>query len=473
MRTFIFSPWLVCPTTAVHDATLQEINADFHIHGPRSIGVSKNMDLPHMVHGAHQKGLQLVATGDCFQPDWLKHLKENLVLVKGGGFMHDDVHFILQTEVEDKESVHEILLFPGFDVLEAIKKRFKPASTNIDHEWGGRPRVNLSPEEIVEIVVDEGGLVGPAHAFTPFKSIFRQGKFDSLQAAYGSQARNVHFLELGLSANTDYADRISDLHRLTFMTNSDAHAPSPVSLGREFNTLLVEAPTFEEVELAITRKDGRTFTRNVGFDPRMGKYNVLFCKECRRRVLVELATDGNGSGGGVANLLGGDKYDAEFIHHVALSDENHLNYIKKVDAGKVTCIACANDGKKSRIMLGVSDRVRLLADRPEGEHPAHRARYLTIVSLVEMLRVAMGIASSGSKVLEKTYDAIIEQFGTEINLLLSVDLKTANVSVLQEQAKKYPTLFKTLFDIIGAFRKGEVDFKPGGGGTFGELMFDE
>jgi uncharacterized protein (TIGR00375 family) len=449
---------------------LHEFNADFHIHGPRSIGVSKSMDLPHMVHGAHQKGLQLVATGDCFQPDWLKHLKENLVPVKGGGFMHGDVHFIIQTEVEDKESVHEIVLFPSFDVLEAIKKRFKPASTNIDHEWGGRPRVNLSPEEIVEIVVDEGGLVGPAHAFTPFKSVFRQGKFDSLQAAYGSQARNVHFLELGLSANTDYADRISDLHGLTFMTNSDAHSPSPVSLGREFNTLLAEAPTFEEVELAIKRKDGRKFTRNVGFDPRMGKYNVLFCKACRRRVLVKPATGGDG---GAANLLGGDKHDAEFIHHAVLSDGDYMNYITRVNAGKVTCIACAKDGKKSRIMLGVSDRVRLLADRPEGDHPAHRAKYITIVSLVEMLRVAMRVGSSGSKVLEKTYDAIIEKFGTEINLLLSVDLKTTDVSALQEQAKKHPTLYKTLFEIIGAFRRNEVAFKPGGGGTFGELVFDE
>ncbi|MBN2153880.1 MAG: hypothetical protein JW839_20655 [Candidatus Lokiarchaeota archaeon] len=455
-----------------NDATLQEINADFHIHGPRSIGVSKNMNLPHMVHGAHQKGLQLVATGDCFQPDWLKHLKENLVPVAGGGagggFVHGDVHFILQTEVEDAESVHQVILFPGFDVLEAIKRRFKPASTNIDHEWGGRPRVNLSPEEIVEIVVDEGGMVGPAHAFTPFKSVFRQGKFDSLKAAYGGQARNVHFLELGLSANTDYADRIGELHRLTFMTNSDAHAPSPVSLGREFNTFLAEAPTFEEVELAITRKDGRRFTRNVGFDPRMGKYNVLFCKACRRRVLVEPAAGGTG----VANLLGGDKYDAEFVHHPVASDADYMNYIRKVSAGKVTCVACAKDGKRSRIMLGVSDRVRLLADRPEGEHPPHRADYVTIVSLVEMLRVAMRIGSSGSKALEKLYDACVERFGTEIDLLLAADLKTADVSSLQEQARKYPGLFKTLFDIIGAFRRGEVAFKPGGGGTFGELVFE-
>lgn len=445
---------------------VQEYNADFHIHGPRSIGVSKLMNLPNMVHGASQKGLQLVATGDCFQPDWLKYLKENLELVPDG-FLYKDMHFILQTEIEDKESVHEIILFPDFDTLEAIKKQFKPSSSNIDHEWGGRPRVNLSPEEIVEIVANSGGLVGPAHAFTPFKSIFRQGKFNNLEEAYGNQAKNVHFLELGLSANTDYADRISDLHRLTFMTNSDAHAPSPVSLGREFNTFSAEAPIFEEVELAIKRKDGRIFTRNVGFDPRMGKYNVLFCKACRRRVLVERAADG----GNVANLLGSEKYDDEFIHHVVLSDADYMNYITKVNTKKITCPACVADGKKSKIMLGVSDRVKLLADRPENEHPDHRATYITIVSLIEMLRVAMHLGSKTSKSLEKIYDAIIELFGTEINFLLDADMQDEKIAILQENNKR-PGLFKTLADIILAFRENKVSFKPGGGGTFGELLFE-
>ena len=446
---------------------VQDYNADFHIHGPRSIGVSKLMDLPNMVHGASQKGLQLVATGDCFQPDWLKYLKENLEPV-AGGFVYKDVHFILQTEVEDKESVHEIILFPDFNTIEAIKKQFKPSSSNIDHEWGGRPRVNLSPEEIVEIVTTKGGLVGPAHAFTPFKSIFRQGKFDSLEAAYGNQAKNVHFLELGLSANTDYADRISDLHRLTFMTNSDAHAPSPVSLGREFNTFTGESPTFEEVELAITRKDGRKFTRNVGFDPRMGKYNVLFCKACRRRVLVERAADGEN----VANLLGSERYDAEFIHHVVLSDADYMNYITKVNAKKITCPACVVDGKKSKIMLGVSDRVKLLADLPENDHPDHRAAYVTIVSLIEMLRVAMQLGSKTSKSLEKIYDAIIGIFGTEIEFLFNADMQDEKIPGLQETFKKHPGLFKTLANIILAFRENKVSFKPGGGGTFGELLFE-
>jgi PHP family Zn ribbon phosphoesterase len=326
--------------------------------------------------------------------------------------------------------------------------------------------VNLSPEEIVEIATTEGAMAGPAHAFTPFKSVFRQGKFDSLAAAYGGQAKNVHFLELGLSANTDYADRISDLHRLTFLTNSDAHAPTPVSLGREFNTFLAEAPTFEELELAINHKNGRMFTRNVGFDPRMGKYNVLFCKNCRRRILVEPIR----SGEDVTNVFGGDKFDAEFIHHRVLSEKEYMGYIKKVSEGKIACVACASDGTKARIMLGVSDRVQLLADLPVGKHPAHRAKYITIISLVEMLRVSMGITSTGSKALETIYNATVDKFGTEINLLLSVDLQKADVSTLEENATKYPGLFKKLFEIITAFRKNEITFKPGGGGTFGEIV---
>jgi uncharacterized protein (TIGR00375 family) len=445
---------------------MQEYNGDFHIHGPRSIGVSKDMNLPNIVHGAHQKGLQLVATGDCFQPDWLAYLKENLI-PNNGSFTYDGVDFVLQTEVEDKESVHEVILFPSFDVVEAIKQRFKPASSNIDHEWGGRPRVNLSPEEIVEIVTEEGGLAGPAHAFTPFKSIFRQGKFSNLDEAYGAQAKNVYFLELGLSANTDYADRISNLHRLTFMTNSDAHSPTPTSLGREFNTFQAESTAFDELDQAIRRKNDRRFTRNVGFDPRMGKYNVLFCKACRRRVLLEPPREGEGT----LNLLSAPTYDDEFVHVLALSDTESMAYIRKVNEGKITCPACAAEKKKAKIFLGVSDRVRLLADLPENDHPSHRAEYKTIINLTEIIRVALGVGSSGSKVVSKAYNRLVDTYGPEIALELDRDLGTIDGTAIEKEIKR-PGLVKTVAAIIESFREGKITFKPGGGGTFGELVFE-
>ena len=107
-------------------------------------------------------------------------------------------------------------------------------SPNINDEWGGRPRVNLRGAELAGLVRDCGGLIGPAHAFTPYRSIFRENKHTSLQTCYGEETPHVHFMELGLSADSTIADCIPELHRLTYITSSDAHSPSPNKLGREF-----------------------------------------------------------------------------------------------------------------------------------------------------------------------------------------------------------------------------------------------
>ncbi|MHA1792796.1 MAG: endonuclease Q family protein [Promethearchaeota archaeon] len=447
---------------------MQEFNADFHLHGPHSIGVSKNMNLDNLVIGAKQKGLQVVGTGDCLHPTWLSYLKANLEEINGE-FRYKGVKFILQTEVEDKESVHHVILLPDLDSIEELRKKFKPHSKNIDGEWGGRPSVRLSPEEIVELVNDVNGLIGPAHAFTPFKSIFRQGKFNRLRDAYGSRVKNVHFIELGLSANTDYADRIKELHRLTFLSNSDAHSPTPQSLGREFNTFLAESAHFDEIVLAIKRKDGRKFIRNVGMDPKLGKYNVLFCKACRRRVIVKIAREKASKSQGILNKIW---YDDDLIHVIVPSKESYVDYLKAINDGKITCPACKASKKNSKIKLGVSERVKLLADLPKGSHPSHRPPYINAIPLTEILRVAMGIKSKSSKILQRAYVSLVDKYGPEIDILLKKNLEELNDNDIQKDFKKYPKLLSNISEIIGCFRENTINFKPGGGGKFGELVFE-
>ncbi|MHA1681494.1 MAG: endonuclease Q family protein [Promethearchaeota archaeon] len=448
---------------------MDEYNADFHLHGPHSIGVSKDMSLPSLLVGARQKGLHLVGTGDCLQPDWLAHLKENLEF-DGGAWQYKDVSFILQTEVEDVESVHHVVLLPDFKSIDELKESFSSHSPNLEAKWGGRPRVNLPPAEIVEKVTDAGGLVGPAHAFTPFKSIFRQGKFDSLYDAFAGQAKNVFFIELGLSANSEYADQITDLHRLTFMTNSDAHSPTPQSLGREFNTFVADGTSFDEVDQAIRRKNGRKFTRNVGMDPRLGKYNVLFCHSCRRRVIVKARS---GKNTGFLPIMDKVKFNDELILHEIATKQEYFKYLENVSNGKVFCPACQmQKKKKSKIKLGVSERVKILSDAKKGTHPDHRPPYIGTVPLTEILRVAMGIKSPASKTLGRIYVSIIDKYGSEIDVLLQLDLEVLRKSELQASLTRYPALFATIADILGAFRENKVKFKPGGGGAFGELVFD-
>jgi len=89
-------------------------NTDLHIHSPHSIAVSKKLNLDTMVETCKKKGLDILGTGDVLQPDWLKYLEKNLKKNDDGSFSYKDKFFILQTEIEDIESVHEVVFFPDF-----------------------------------------------------------------------------------------------------------------------------------------------------------------------------------------------------------------------------------------------------------------------------------------------------------------------------------------------------------------------
>ena len=194
-------------------------DADLHIHSLHSIGVSKVMTIPMLSKGAKEKGLHLIGTGDATQPNWLDHLRKHLSL-KDEVLVYDSISFIPTVEIEDTESIHHVVILPDFESVELLRKSLKPFSSNLDDEWGGRPRVRINGEELAGLVRDVGGMIGPAHAFTPFRSIFRENKHASLKSCYGSETEHVHFLELGLSADSTTADFIPDLRPLTYITST-------------------------------------------------------------------------------------------------------------------------------------------------------------------------------------------------------------------------------------------------------------
>ena len=115
-------------------------------------------------------------------------------------------------------------------------------------------------------------------AFDTVKDAFEAISNGTLVEAYGSAVKKISFIELGLSADTNIADRMSCLSDVTFLSNSDAHSEGVQSLGREFNRFYIEEPSFDEIVLGIKRKSGRKITLNVGMEPRLGKYPLLFCR---------------------------------------------------------------------------------------------------------------------------------------------------------------------------------------------------
>lgn len=390
---------------------MQEFNVDFHIHSKYSGGVSGDMLIPKIAEQAELKGLDVVGTGDGTHPLWMKHLERYLTSDNDGVYSTEryKIKFILTTEVEDANRVHHLILFPSFDSLKQFKDQIKGSSVDIERD--GRPHVRMSGEELVDLTNDCDALIGPCHAFTPWTAIYKE--FDSLRGCYGENIRYVKFVELGLSADTNMADRISELRNLTFMTNSDAHSPWPHRLGREFNRVSCKELSFKEIKKAIVRQDDRKFVLNVGLSPKEGKYHETACTRCYLKFKVE---------------------DAERL--------------------KRRCPECGG-----LIKRGVKERVSELSDLGAEKHPAHRPPYTHIVPLAEVIAMARGITSVFGVKVQTEWKKMIDTLGTEIEILVDLDV---------DEIKKYD---EVLGEIIEAFREDKINYDAGGGGRYGIPLF--
>lgn len=386
-----------------------QVNADLHIHSKYSMATSPKMDLPTLASESRKKGIQLVATGDCLHPKWLteiKKLKEEKGVFKTP-YLNTGTSFVLTTEVEDINQVHHLLIIPSISKAQELYEFMKPRSKDIDSD--GRPNVRLNGEEIAQAAKDAGALIGPAHAFTPWTAMY--ASHNSLKDCYGDMAEHIYFLELGLSADTSYADRISELRCLTFLSNSDAHSPYVNKLAREFNRFEMIDISFDELRMAIIRENGRKPVLNVGFYPEEGKYNESACIRCYR--------------------------------HYTLRE----NIIKGWSC------SCGATIKK-----GVKDRVNELATYDEPRHPAHRPPYLHLIPLSEIIAMALGMGTN-TKGVQGIWNALIERYGSEVAVLVDADIKNSGVD-------------ESVINAILALRCGKVKVHPGGGGQYGRIELD-
>ena len=388
---------------------MTEFNCDLHFHGPYSTGVSKNMLIPIIAEQSRLKGLEVCGTADILQATWFKHLKENIV-EKGNGIFVDkkeQVFFIPQVEVQCNKRLHHLIFLPDFASAENLKKSLDGKA--VFDSWGcGRPVIRLSPEEIAEKVVDVGGIIGPAHAFTPYFSVYAH--FDSVKQAYGAMGKHVHFIELGLSADTYFADMIPENREYQFLTCSDSHSPWPYRIGREFTKIEMQEPSFKELKKALEQKEDAKLKLNVGLDPREGKYHLTACNAC--------------------------------YSSFSLEDAAKLNW---------RCPAC-----RGSIKRGVRDRVMMLADLSAEIHPKFRPPYMHSVPLAEIIQSALKVEGVNTIKVQGLWRDFVDRFENEINVLVDVPLEELK-QVNEVVAKK-----------INAFRNGWVHYIPGGGGNYGK-----
>lgn len=398
------------------------IRADLHIHGRYSMATSKNMTPELLSSQGSLKGLHLVATGDAFHQGWLNMIEETTEEVAEGVYriketknMHNEflqeeipeglsknseTQLILTAEVEDSKRVHHLIILPSLEAAYQMRKKLKG---NLDSD--GRPRVRMNGAEIQELALENGCIMGPSHAFTPWTGIYKE--YDSIHDCY---RETPDFVELGLSADTNMADRIEELQEVPFLTNSDAHSPWPHRLGREFNEIDVKDLSFPSLVRAIGDKK---ITANYGFDPRLGKYHHTACTKCYHQFHPEEAIKMN-----------------------------------------MKC-PCGGTIKK-----GVDYRVEELATWVEPQHPLHRPPYIHIMPLAEIISLTYSKGVT-TKFVQRKWQELILKFGDEISVLIDVPMDEL-VEIDPELARR-----------IGAFRDKTLQINVGGGGKYGELVFNE
>ena len=186
-------------------------------------------------------------------------------------------------------------------------------------------------------------------------------------------------MNFGLSADTDYADRIRELADKKFLTNSDAH--SLPKIAREYNTFEMENISFESFKKVLGYEDKiqngdnklNYIVCNNGMYSRLGKYNKTYCDMCE--------------------------------------------CVSEIEDGK-----CKKCGSK-KIVKGVEDRVLEIADG-ESISPKNRPKYMYKIPLEYIPKLG-----------KKTKEKMLELYGTEMNILNKVSIKNIEENFGKQIAK--------------------------------------
>jgi uncharacterized protein (TIGR00375 family) len=328
-----------------------QVNADLHIHSRFSMATSPLMVPGNLIDACITKGISVLGSGDALHPGWQLLWSDYLDNDAG-------VLVIPTAEVEGEDRVHHLIIMQDFESFSTLRSQFIPFSRDILS--GGRPHIRLPGSRIAELVHQQGGMIGPAHAFTPWTSLFAY--YNRVNECYGRET--VDFLELGLSADNTYGEAIPDICNVPFITNSDAHSPDPAKFGREFTRLTPKKFTVQGVLSAV--KNGK-IDMNAGFFPEEGKYNRTACTRCYTQ------------------------------YTMAQAEEFRWR--------------CPED--RGLIKKGVRDRARELSSGT----PVKRPPYLHILPLGEIIRTTESCSSTKTKKCIAKYQQLISEFGNEIAIL--------------------------------------------------------
>ena len=270
---------------------IQSFYADMHIHigrdiydNPVKITASKNLTLTNILKEASRdKGIHMVGVIDCHAPavqEEIKQLirKKEAYELSDGGIRFEKVTLLLGSEIEVydencKGPIHVLCYLQNLETItyfsEWLTDHMRNITLSSQRYYGSAKKLQYKVKEL-------NGIFIPAHVFTPFKSMYGKGVQTSLEEVFDPDL--IDGIELGLSSDTSMADTITELHDFTFVSNSDAH--SLAKIGREYQEIAMEEPSFKEFYYALAGSYGRHIIKNFGMNPKLGKYYTTVCRKC-------------------------------------------------------------------------------------------------------------------------------------------------------------------------------------------------
>jgi len=400
------------------------IIADLHIHSRYSRACSQELLPVRIDEYCRLKGVNLVSTGDFTHPAWLNELKDNLEEI-GDGFLRlknsdGKVKFVLGSEVSciysqggKTRRVHLCVFLPDFASVDRFNQELVDHGCNIRSD--GRPILGLSAKEVLRILkkVNSRGVMIPAHIWTPWFAVFgSKSGFDSLEECFEELAGEIFAIETGLSSDPAMNWRLSQLDKVSIVSNSDAH--SLPNIGREANRFDLDLANtnYDDFFAAIKNKDPKVFLDTIEFYPEEGMYHIDGHRDC-----------------GVSFMP---------------AETNKM---------KGVCPVC-----KKPLVVGVLYRVEELADRPDGFVPQNAVPFVSLVELDKIIAEALGVKSRAGTKVQAEYHKIVNSERNEFDILL-------NLSYSELEKITTPEIVEG----IKRVREKRVTVVPGFDGQYGHV----
>ncbi len=465
-----------------------EIVADLHLHSKYSRAVSKDMVLPIMAEWAKKKGIDLLTTGDWTHPLWFREIRAQLEEAAEGVYKlktMDEPRFLLTTEVSSIYSqggkvrrTHNLIFAPSFETAEKINKEFQRRGVNLLSD--GRPIMGIPAKNVLELVleIDKNVLFVPCHVWTPWFSLYGSNSgFDSIEECFGDYAKYIYAVETGLSSDPEMNWRIKELESKTILSFSDAHSPAKmgreatvfqnqeskiknqnqVRLGQNYNSKF--KISYGDIISAIKKHPGAKLKigYTIEFYPEEGKYHYTGHRNCRV-VQDPQETETKGTTCPVCRR----PLTVGVMHRVEqLSDQNSkLNPSTSLrpSALRPRSLRLEEvDGEQSRTIKTQNSKLDEYEVRWVEDLTDKRPPFVKLVPLLEVLAEALSSTTASQKV-RKTYDLLVETYGSEMAVLLKTEILTIEKLVGRKIAAG-----------IKKVRTGDISIMPGFDGEYGKV----